>query len=69
MGVESFKVLKQISSRIKHAVSSSLDTTHAMLRLTKGFVVDTEGLIRVFNELMNGERSVVGFDNGIGHLR
>lgn len=40
-----------------------------MLRLTKGFVVDTEGLIRVFNELVNGERSVVGFDNGIGHLR
>jgi hypothetical protein len=31
-------------------------------------VIDTEGLIRVFNQLMNGEGSVVGLDNCIRDL-
>jgi hypothetical protein len=31
-------------------------------------VIDTEGLVRVLNQLVNGESSVVRLDNGVRHL-
>ena len=33
------------------------------------FVVDTERLVGILNELVNGERRVVGLNNRVGHLR
>jgi hypothetical protein len=36
--------------------------------LDTDLVVDTEGLVRVLDQLVDGERGVVGLDNGIGHL-
>lgn len=36
--------------------------------VVEGLVVDTEGLVRVLNELVNGEGGVVGLDNGVGDL-
>lgn len=43
-----------------------LEGTHA--NVVQSFVVDTEGLVRVLNELVNGESSVVRLDNGVGDL-
>ena len=37
--------------------------------VVKRLVIDTEGLIRVLNELINGKGGVVGLDDGIGNLR
>jgi hypothetical protein len=37
--------------------------------VVQGFVIDTDSLVRVLNELVHGERRVVGLDNGVGHLR
>lgn len=34
----------------------------------QGFVINAEGLVRVFNELMHGERRVIWFYDGIGDL-
>lgn len=36
--------------------------------LVQSLVIDTEGLVRVFDQLMDGKSSVVGLNNGIGHL-
>lgn len=36
--------------------------------VVKGLVVDTEGFVRVFNQLMHGERRIVGLHNSVGHL-
>lgn len=36
--------------------------------VVKSFVVDTEGLVRVFNKLMDRESGVVWFNNGIRDL-
>lgn len=36
--------------------------------IVQGLVVDTESLVRVFDELMDGESGVVGFNNGVGYL-
>ena len=36
--------------------------------VVQGFVVDAVGLVGVFDELVHGERGVVWFDNGVGHL-
>jgi hypothetical protein len=36
--------------------------------IIQGFVIDAEGLVRVLNELMDGECGVVGFNDGVGHL-
>jgi hypothetical protein len=43
----------------------------AELRATSStyLIVDTKCLVRVLDQLMHGECSVVGLDNGIGHLR
>lgn len=35
----------------------------------QGFIVDTEGLISVLYELMDGQGGVVWFHHGVGHLR
>ena len=43
-----------------------LESPHA--DVVEGLVVDTEGLVRVLNELVDGEGGVVGLDNGIGDL-
>lgn len=37
--------------------------------VVEGFVVDTEGLVRVLDQLVNGEGSVVWLDDGIRDLR
>ena len=37
--------------------------------IVESLVIDTEGLIRVLDELMNGKGGVVGLDDGIGNLR
>ena len=34
--------------------------------IIKGLVIDTESLVRVLNQLMDGERGVVGLDNAQG---
>ena len=36
--------------------------------IVEGFVVDTEGLVGVLNELMDGKSGVVRLDNGVGDL-
>lgn len=36
--------------------------------VVQGFVVDTEGLVSVLNQLVNRQGSVVWFDNGVGGL-
>lgn len=38
------------------------------MRYEAYLVIDTEGLVGVLNQLVNGEGSVVGLDNGVGHL-
>lgn len=43
-----------------------LEGTHA--NVVQSFVVDTEGLVRVLNQLVNGESGVVRLDNGVGDL-
>ncbi|KAG5462951.1 MAG: hypothetical protein BJ554DRAFT_2677, partial [Olpidium bornovanus] len=37
--------------------------------VVQGLVVDAEGLIGVFDELVNGQGRVVRLDDGIGHLK
>ena len=36
--------------------------------IIQGFIVNAEGLISIFDQLMNGEGGVVGLDNSVGHL-
>ena len=36
--------------------------------IVEGFVVNDHALVGVFDQLMDGEGSVVGFNNGVGHL-
>ena len=36
--------------------------------VVEGLVVDTEGLVRVLDELVDGESGVVGLDDGVGDL-
>jgi hypothetical protein len=36
--------------------------------IVKGLVIDTEGLVRVLDKLVDGEGSVVWLDNGVGDL-
>jgi hypothetical protein len=43
-----------------------LEGTHA--NVVQGLVVDTEGLVGVLNELVNGEGGVVRLNNGVGNL-
>lgn len=43
-----------------------LEGAHA--DVVESLVVDAEGLVRVFNELMDGKRGVVGLDDGVGNL-
>jgi hypothetical protein len=43
-----------------------LEGSHA--DVVESLVVDTEGLIRVLDQLMDGEGSIVWLDNGVGHL-
>mmetsp|Transcript_14405 Transcript_14405/g.27393 ORF Transcript_14405/g.27393 Transcript_14405/m.27393 type:complete len:280 (+) Transcript_14405:351-1190(+) len=37
--------------------------------VVQGLVVEGEALVRVLHELVDGQRGVVGLDNGVGHLR
>ena len=46
--------------------SRELERTEA--DVVERFVVENHALIRVFNELMHGERGVVRLDDGVGHL-
>jgi hypothetical protein len=43
-----------------------LESPHA--DVVEGLVVDTEGLVRVLDKLVDGEGGVVGLDNGVGDL-
>jgi hypothetical protein len=43
-----------------------LKSSHA--DVVESFVINTEGLIGVLNQLMNGESSIVWLDNGVGDL-
>ena len=43
-----------------------LERAHA--DVVQGLVVDTEGLVRVLDQLVDGEGGVVGLDNGVGDL-
>ncbi len=43
-----------------------LQSTHA--DIVKSLVIDTEGLVGVLNQLMDGEGGVVWLDNGVGNL-
>ena len=37
--------------------------------VVEGFVVNAVSLVGVFDQLMDGESGVVGFDNGVGDLK
>jgi hypothetical protein len=50
------------------AVSGGLEFKGSVTDVVKGFVVDTECLVRVLNQLMNGESGVVRLDDGVGDL-
>ena len=45
---------------------AQLEGTHA--NIVQSFVIDTEGLVRVLNKLVDGESGVVRLNNGIGNL-
>ena len=36
--------------------------------IVQSLVIDTEGLVRVLDQLVDGEGGVVGLDNGVGDL-
>ena len=36
--------------------------------VVEGFVIDAEGLIGVFDELVDGKGGIVGLDDGVGDL-
>jgi hypothetical protein len=46
--------------------SVELERTHA--NIVQGLVIDTEGLVRVLDQLMDGEGGVVRLNNGVGNL-
>lgn len=52
---------------VKVTVSRSRELQCPEADLVECLVIDTEGLVRVLDKLMNGEGGVVGFNNGIGH--
>ena len=41
----------------------------AEANVVERLVIDTEGLVRVLDELVNGERRVVRLNDGVRHLR
>lgn len=53
---------------VEITVGGGLELQSPEADVVKGFVVDTEGLVGVFDELMDGEGSVVRLDDGVGDL-
>ena len=37
--------------------------------IVEGFVVDAVRLVRVFNQLMNRQGGIIGFNDGVRHFR
>ena len=53
---------------VEISVGGNVELEGSEADIVKSFVVDTEGLVRVFDQLMNRERSVVRLDDGVGDL-
>ena len=53
---------------VKIAVGGCGQLQGAEANIIKGFIINAEGLICVFHELVNGESGVVGFHHSVGHL-
>ena len=54
---------------VEIAVGGCIEFECTEADVVERFIVDTEGLIRVLNELVNGEGGVIWLHNGVGHLR
>lgn len=53
---------------VQVAVSGGGQLEGAEADVVEGFVVDAEGFVRVFDELVHREGGVVGLDDGVGDL-
>ena len=53
---------------VQIAISRGGEFKGAEADIVQGLVIDAIGLVRVLNELMDGEGGVVGLDNGVGDL-
>ena len=54
---------------VQVAVGRSRELQGTEANVVQRFIVDTEGLVRVFDELVHRESGVVGLDDSVGHLR
>jgi hypothetical protein len=53
---------------VKIGMGRLLKLESMLANVVESFVVDTEGLVGVLNQLMNGKSGIVRFDNGIRNL-
>ena len=53
---------------VQVTVSGGVELQGSETDIVKGLVIDTEGLVRVLDKLVDGEGSVVWLDNGVGDL-
>ena len=53
---------------VEIGVGRLLELEGMLANVVESLVVDTEGLVGVLNQLMNGKSGIVGFDNGIRNL-
>ena len=53
---------------VKVTIGGGSELKGAEANVVEGLVIDTVGLVGVFDKLMDGEGGVVGFDNSVGYL-
>ena len=53
---------------VQVAIAGRIELQGAEADIVQGLVVDTEGLVRVLDQLVDGKSGVIGLDNGIRDL-
>jgi len=53
---------------VEVTVAGGSELQGAEADIVQSLVIDTEGLVRVLNQLVDGEGGVVGLDNGVRDL-
>lgn len=53
---------------VEITISGSRQFEGSEANIVQGFVIDTEGFVRVFDKLVDGESGVVRLNDGVGDL-
>ena len=54
---------------VEVTIGGGSELKSAEANVVEGLVIDAVGLVGVFDKLMDGEGGIVGFDNGVRHLK